>query len=79
MALDVIQRLDIAQENRELSDAEFRLRCGLKKRVTGLAVIERARKRKSSRVTNLREGDANTNFFHLKANARRRKKFVGGF
>ena len=53
MALDVIQRLDIAQENRELSDAEFRLRFGLKKRVVGLAVIERARKRQSSRVTNL--------------------------
>lgn len=76
MALDVIQRLDIAQENRDLSDAEFRLRCGLKKRVVGLAVIERARKRQSSQVTNLREGDANTKFFHLKANARRRKNHI---
>ena len=41
MALEVIQRLDIAQESRDLSSAEFRLRQGLKRRVLGYAVIER--------------------------------------
>jgi len=40
MALEVIQRLDIAQESRDLSSAEFRLRQGLKRRVLGYAVIE---------------------------------------
>jgi hypothetical protein len=44
MALEVIHRLDIAQEDRELSTLEFLLRKGLKKRVMGLAIIERARK-----------------------------------
>ena len=41
MALEVIQRLDIAQESRDLSSAEFQLRQRLKHRVLGYAVIER--------------------------------------
>lgn len=76
MALEVIQRLDIAQENRELSTAEFHLRKGLKHRIMGYAVINRARKKQASRITNLREGDANTKFFHLKANGRRRRNHI---
>ena len=76
MALEVIKRLDIAQESRDLSDAELALRHGLKRRVVGLAVIERARKKQASRITNLREGDANTKFFHQKVIARRRKNSI---
>ena len=76
MALEVIKRLDIAQEHMTLSDAEHILRQGLKRRVIGLAVIERSRKKQSSRITNLREGDANTKFFHQKVNARRRKNNI---
>ena len=79
MALEVIHRLDIAQESRLLTDAEFELRKGLKRRVLGYAVIERSRKRQASRITNLKEGDANTRFFHLKANARRRKNHIQRF
>ena len=45
MALEVIKRLDIAQESMALSDAELTLRRGLKRRVVGLSVVERARKR----------------------------------
>lgn len=41
-----------------------------------MAIVERARKKKASRITNLREGDANTKYFHLKMNARRRKNFI---
>lgn len=69
MALEVILRLDIAQESRQLSQAELNLRRGLKDRVMGLSIIERARKRQASRITNLKEGDANTKYFHLKMNA----------
>jgi len=76
MALDVVHHLDIAQETRELSTAEFQLRRRLKRRILGLAVIERTRKRQASRIVNLREGDANTKFFHLKANARKRKNHI---
>lgn len=76
MALEVIHMLDIAQETRQLSSAEFKLRQGLKRRVMGYAVIERARKKQASRVRNLREGDANTKYFHLKANGRRRKNHI---
>ena len=63
MAMELILRLDIAQESRDLSPEERGLRFGLKKRVLGLAVIERYRKRQSSWVTDLKAGDANTRFF----------------
>ena len=76
MAQEVILRLDIAQETRDLTDPEHRLRSKLKNRILGWAVIEKARKRQSSRVNYIREGDANTKFFHLKANSRRRKNFI---
>jgi len=44
MALEVILRLDEAQEYRQLSPEEQTLRKSLKLRVQGLAVIERARR-----------------------------------
>jgi mannosylglycoprotein endo-beta-mannosidase len=76
MAQFVILQLDIAQESRTLSDDEYSLRAKLKKRVLGLAVLKRFRKRQCSRLSNLKLGDANTCFFHLKANSRRRKNFI---
>lgn len=76
MALEVILLLDLAQESRQLNQAELRLRRGLKDRILGLAIVERARKKQASRVTYLKEGDANTKFFHIKMNARRRKNFI---
>lgn len=76
MVTEVILRLDIAQETRELTPQELKLRRDLKARVLGLAAVERARRRQCSRITWLREGDATTRFFHLKANARRWKKLI---
>jgi len=76
MALDVILQLDKAQENRVLTPDELELRKKLKQRVLGLSVLERARKRQASRITNIKLGDANTKYFHLKVNSRRRKKFI---
>lgn len=76
MAMDVILQLDIAQENRQLTQEEYNMRAHLKRRVMGLAVVERSRKRQASRITNIKEGDANTNFFHLKINARKRKNHI---
>jgi hypothetical protein len=76
MALEVILRLDVVQESRTLSDGERDLRARLKRRIIGLATLERTRKRRASRITNLKEGDANTRYFHLRVNARRRKNHI---
>jgi len=76
MAQEVILRLDTAQEHRQLSDAQYSLRAKLKKRLLGWATIEKARKKQCSRISYLREGDANTKFFRLKVNSRKRKNFI---
>jgi mannosylglycoprotein endo-beta-mannosidase len=75
MALEVILRLDVAQENRALSNDD-RDRARWKRRIIGLAALERSRKRQASRITILKEGDANTRFFHLRVNARKRKNHI---
>jgi hypothetical protein len=76
MATVVIHQLDIAQERRQLLQEELLLRKRLKNRVLGLAAIERARKKQTSRLTNLKLGDANTRYFQRRANARRRKNHI---
>jgi mannosylglycoprotein endo-beta-mannosidase len=75
-ALLVILHLDLAQENRLLSTDEINFRAQLKRRAMALAVVERARKKQSARIANIKEGDANTKFFHLRINARRRKNHI---
>jgi len=75
-ALLVILRLDIAQEDRLLSTEELELRARLKRRVIALAVLERSCKKQCARIANLKEGDANTKFFHRRVNARRRKNHI---
>src|SRR3954465_15373197 len=72
----VILWLDIAQETRLLPPAESDLRARLKRRVISLAVLERARKSQCARIANLKDGDANTKFFHRRINARRRKNHI---
>jgi len=76
MAQEIILRLDIAQENRNLTVAELLLWAKLKKRILGLAVIERARSKQASRLSSIKLGDANTKIFHRKVNARRRKNYI---
>nr|CAB3475794.1 unnamed protein product [Digitaria exilis] len=76
MAQEVILRPDEAQDNRDLTTAESDLRKRLKHRIMGWAVLEKARRKQCARINHLREGDANTKFFHLRANARRRKNFI---
>jgi hypothetical protein len=72
MALEVILRLDEAQDLRSLSPEEQEITEILKRRVTSLAIMERARKKQRAHMVNLKEGDANTKYFHMKINARRR-------
>lgn len=76
MALEVILRLDMVQEQRELSQQEHDLRKRLKRKIIAWAVLEKSRKRQNSRITNLKDGDANTRYFHLRLTHRRRKNFI---
>jgi hypothetical protein len=76
MAQDVILRLDEAQDTRQLSTAEFNLRSKIKKHITRWLIVKKTRKKQCVRISNIREGDANTRFFHLRANDRRRKNFI---
>jgi hypothetical protein len=39
-------------------------------------IIERARKKRSARITNIKEGDTNKKNIHLRVNARRRKNQI---
>lgn len=69
MAQEVLLCFDEAEESRDLSVGEINLRQKLKHRMLGWAVLEKARKKQCARINYLREGDANTKFFHLRANA----------
>jgi hypothetical protein len=71
IADEVIFSLDVAQEDRELSGEEKQLRSFLKSKLLGIAAIDRIKWRQRSRITWIREGDANTKLFHLRANGRR--------
>ena len=76
VAREVIHRLDIAQETRMLSDDERGLRKWLKEKVTDLTSLENAHARRHARMTWIKLSDTNTKFFHIKSNAKIRKKFI---
>lgn len=76
IANEVIFQLDLAQEDRQLTEAERKLRSLLKAKLLGFAAIDRARWRQKSRLTTIKEGDANTRFFPLRANGRCRKNHI---
>jgi hypothetical protein len=48
----------------------------LKARILDFAAVERARRRQSSRIAWLKDGDACTHFFHLCANARQQRNYI---
>jgi hypothetical protein len=76
VANELILRLDEAMEVRLLSLEESRLRSFLKGRCLALASLERVRLRQRARVRDLQEGDANTKYFHMKANRHRHKHLI---
>jgi hypothetical protein len=75
-ALLVILHFDKAQENRVLHASELHLRARLKRKVVALAMVERARRKQCAQINNIKEGDANTKFFHMRVNARHRKNHI---
>ena len=76
VASEVILQLDLAMENRSLTQQELDLRALLKGRLLALAAIQKIRWRQRSRLVWIRVGDANTKLFHLRANSRRRKNHI---
>lgn len=77
LARETILGLDTAEESRALTSQERELCRSLKQWTLGLASLARTIARQRSRLTFLREGDANTRFFHLQACHRGRKSWIG--
>jgi len=76
LAREVLHRLEVAQDRRTLSIGEDWLRKELKRLCLKLASLEQTVARLRSRVRYLKEGDANTSFFHKQAAFRKRKNFI---
>jgi hypothetical protein len=76
ICIEVIAQLELAQESRPLSQGERHLIKQLKLRLLGLVAIEKSRAMQKSRITWLRLGDANTKFFHIMANNRRKRNYM---
>jgi hypothetical protein len=76
MAQELIHRLDVAQETRNLSEAEGARRKRMKMRCLGFSSLERTIARQRSRIRHLSEGDANTAYFHLIVWGRKRRNFI---
>lgn len=76
MACDVVLRLDMAQEHRALTRDELNLQQKLKRRILGLEVVERVRRKQASHITNIKLGDANTKYFHRRVNGRKKKNYI---
>jgi hypothetical protein len=72
----VVDQLERAQDVRQLAEAKRNLIKVLKARLLGLAAIEKCRVRQKSRVIWLKKRDANTKFFHIMANIRRKKNYI---
>lgn len=76
LANDIIFRLDVAQEDHDLSAEERELRRLHKARLLNFAAIERAMWKQRSHLTTIRAGDGNTKLFHLRANGHRTKNHI---
>jgi hypothetical protein len=63
----VIFKLDQALESRPLSSEEIMLRGELKMKLLGIASLSSSIAHQRFRILFLREGDANSKFFHLQA------------
>jgi hypothetical protein len=77
MAKEILHHLGIARDFRGLLAGEDWLRQKLKQHCLSLSFLERTIARLRSRILYLREGDANTSFFHQQARYRKRKNFIG--
>jgi hypothetical protein len=75
-AREILHKLEIAQDLRLLTTGELWLKRSLIRHCLALASLERTVARLRSRIRYLREGDANTSFFHMQARYRKKKNFI---
>jgi hypothetical protein len=73
MAKEILHKLEIARDSRSLSPQEEWLRQCLKHHSLALVSLERTIARLRSRLLWMKEGDANTEYFHQHARYRKRR------
>jgi hypothetical protein len=76
VAKEVVHRLEMARDRRQLATHEEELRQHLKLKPLGLASLQRTIAQQESRLLWLSEEDAPTKFFHCHANARQRNNHI---
>jgi hypothetical protein len=76
LAREILHRLEMAQDSRVLSPDELWLLRKLKQQCLVLASLERTVSRLRSRVQYLKDGDANTSFFHMQACCRWKRNHI---
>lgn len=73
VAKEIIWRLDVAEDSRQLSMEEIEFRKRIKLKYQGLLAIEKIKAKQRARLTRIRTADANTKMFYIRANGRKRK------
>jgi hypothetical protein len=76
LAKEVLHQLEIAQDSRALAENEDWLKNTLKKHCLALSSLRRTIARLRSRISWIKDGDANTALFHAQAKFRKGKKFI---
>lgn len=76
-AKEIMHQLEIAGDSRILSSLEDWLRRRLKFHSLALSSLERTKARSRNGLNWLKEGDANTSFFHQQVRYRKKKIFIG--
>jgi hypothetical protein len=77
LAREILHQFEIAQDMRPLSVREIWLRNHLKGHLLALSSLKRTIARGHSRISWLKEGDANSAIFHAHARYRIQRNFIG--